>query len=68
MGAAEHIKRALKSKKVTQKELAVMMGKPIQTVYNTINKDSMFFSHVEEYADAIGCDVVLVDRETGQIY
>ncbi len=68
MGASEHIKRALKDKRVTQEELAERVKKPRQTVYNMMSRDTMKFSMVEVYADAIGCDVVLIDRETGKVY
>lgn len=68
MGASEHIKKALKDKRITQEQLAEMVNKPTQTVYNMMHRDTMKFTMVEIYADAIGCDVVLVDRETGKIY
>ena len=68
MGASEHIKRALKAKGLTQKILAERLGKPTQTVYNTISRGSMTYTAVENYAEAIGCEVVLRDKDTGEIY
>lgn len=68
MGASEHIKLALKAKGLTQKILAEKLGKPVQTVYNTINRDGMTYTQVERYAEAIGCEVVFRDKETGEIY
>lgn len=68
MGASEHIKAALKANRITQDELAKRVDKPTQTVYNMMFRDTMKFNMVETYADAIGCDVVLRDRETGECY
>lgn len=68
MGASEHITKALKAKKIKKNKLAEMIGKTPRTVYNTLDRDAMTYTMVELYADALGCDVVLRDRETGEIY
>ena len=68
MGAVKHIKAALKAKKISQIELAHHIDKPLQSVYNQFHRDAMSFETLETYADAIGCDVVLIDRETGETY
>ena len=68
MGASKHIKAALKAKKISQIEFAELSGKPLQTIYNTLHRDTMTYETAERYADVIGCDVVLIDRETGETY
>ena len=68
MGAALHIKAAMLYKGIRQNELAESMGRIPQTFYNMLNRDAFRFSEVETIADALGCDVVLVDRKTGQCF
>ena len=41
----------------------------IMMIIGTMNiTDNMKMKSLEEYANALGCDVVLLDRETGEIY
>ena len=68
MGATVHIKTAMVVKGVKSGDLAEQLEKIPQTFYNMLNRDSMRFSEVEAIADALGCDVVLRDRETGRIF
>ena len=69
MGASKKIKMALIDKGITQKELAEMVGYRHEgSIYNMMKKDNMTFARIEMWADAIGCDVVLRDRESGKIY
>lgn len=68
MGATKKLKKVMIDKEVSQTKLAELLGKPLNTVRNTFVKDNMRFSTLEEYADILGCDVVLQDRETGEIY
>ena len=68
MGSTGKLKKALISRGMTQIQLADKLGKPLGTVKNTFTKDNMRISTLEEYADALGCDVVLRDRETGELY
>lgn len=69
MGASKKIKKALIDKGIKQKELAEVLGyKSINSLYNMLNRDNMTFENAERWANAIGCDVVLRDRETGKIY
>lgn len=68
MGAAKHIKTALLDKELKPGALAAMLGVNPQVFYNKLSRDTMTFSDAEKIADAIGCDVVLRDRETGKTY
>ena len=68
MGMSEHIKNALKAKKLKIRDLAEMTDTPEQTLYNAMSRDSVPFKTVEMYADAIGCDIIFRNRETGEEY
>ena len=68
MGSTQLLKSVMKRKRITQFVLAEMLGKPYNTVRNTLVADNMKMNSLEEYANALGCDVVLIDRETGEIY
>lgn len=68
MGAARILNMILADKRVTKTELAKRLGKPRPTLYNTFVKDNMQWDTVAEYADGLGCDIVIQDRETGKIY
>lgn len=68
MGVAEHLKKALKAKKMKIRDLAEMTDTPEQTLYNAMHRNSMPFKTVEIYADALGCDIIFRNRETGEEY
>ena len=68
MGAAKHIKTAMTVKGIKSGELAALVGKTAPNLYNILSRDVLRFSEVEAMADALGCDVVLRDRETGRFY
>lgn len=63
MGMAKAIKDAMKYKGVKSGQLAETLGKDKQVFYNWLSKDTMG-DKVIEVADALGCDVVLIDRKT----
>ena len=67
-GGARIINMAVASKKITQKELAERCGMPTQSLYNMLGRNTLTVKSLQTLADAIGCDVVLKDRETGKIY
>lgn len=69
MGVSKKIKMALIDKGITQKELAERLGyQRTNSVYNMLNRDNMTYAVVERWADAIGCEIVLRDKENGKIY
>lgn len=68
MGASKHIKRVLFEKDLTAVNLAEKINKPPQSLYNQLNRDTWKFSEVEKIADILGCDLVFVDRVTGEKY
>lgn len=72
MGAAKKIKMVLTDKGISQKELAEMVASdkafPHEHVRNLLSRDTLRYSTVEEWMDALGVDVVFRDRKTGKLY
>lgn len=68
MGIAKSIKVAMVDKGIRAKELAEKSGLQTHNVYNSLNKDNMTFERASLLADALGCEIVLIDKETGKIY
>ncbi len=68
MGAAKTIKKILIDKDKTITALAEEMGKPRQTVANTFSADNLRVATLMEYANALGCEIILKDTETGREY
>lgn len=68
MGASKHIKRVLFEKEIKTADLAGKIDKPLQSLYNQLNRDTWKFSEVEKIADCLNCDVVFIDRDTKKVY
>jgi len=69
MGASKHIKIAMTDKNIKPGAVAAVLGyDDKQVFYNKISRDTMKFDDVEKIADALGCDVVLIDRVTKKVY
>jgi len=66
MDAQKLIKDILKYKHITLQGLADRAGKPYNTLRNTLygGSKNMTCDTLEQLADALGCDVVLIDRKT----
>ena len=67
-GIGKHIKIALLDKGMAQTELAESLEQPVQSIYNMFQRDSFTMKTVNRIADALNCEVVLQDKETGKIY
>lgn len=68
MGASKRIKQLMIEKDVNVKSLSEkleIVNSP-QALSNKLYKDNFSFSDVEKIASVLGCDVKLVDRETGK--
>lgn len=68
MGASKHIKLCMTDKDIKSGSLAEKLGSDPQVFYNKLNRDTWKFSDVETIANILGCDLLLVDRETGKTY
>lgn len=67
MDAKTIIKSAMKQKKVKSGALADLLGMNHQSFYNKLNRGTMSANFLIEIADAMGCDIVIRDRESGEI-
>lgn len=68
MGASKKIKQIMIEKDINVKnlsELVDFVSSP-QALSNKLYKDNFNFIDVEKLADVLGCDVKIVDRETGK--
>lgn len=68
MGLSTNIKTAMLHKGIKQNELAELINKDLQQVYNALYRDTFTSKTADQIADALNCDIVLQDRETGKIY
>ena len=66
MGASKQIKQVMIENNIKVAELADRIGMKPQPLSNKLFRDTMSFSDVEQIAAALGCDVKIVDRETGK--
>lgn len=64
--ASKQIKQVMIEKNIKVGELADRIGMKPQPLSNKLFRDTMSFSDVEQIAAALGCDVKIVDRETGK--
>ncbi len=68
MSAGKIIKKCMVDKGIKSGTLAEKLGDNKQVFYNKLYRDSMKFSEVERIAEALGCEIVFKDKETGKIY
>lgn len=74
MRASATLKSIMAKKEVSIQELAERTGKSPTTIYATFANDKkskgggMAFENVVKFAEALGCEVVIRDKETGHIF
>ncbi len=70
MGASKRIKQIMIEKNINVKELSDKLDfvSSPQALSNKLYKDNFSFDDVEKIADALGCDVSLVMRDSGKIF
>ena len=72
MNASKRIKTVMKDKGITDAQLAELTGKTLQTVKNTFYKDrragAMRYANAEQMLEAMGCEIIIRDKETGREY
>lgn len=66
MGASKKIKQVMIEKNIKVSELAEKIGMKSQPLSTKLYRDAMSFSDVEKIADALGCDVKIIDRGSGK--
>lgn len=68
MGAAKTIRKVMLDHKITITALAEQMDKPRQTVANTFQNDKLSVKSALEYGEALNCELLFRDRESGREY
>lgn len=68
MGASKKIRMILLDKDKTTRGFAGEIGMLPQTLYNKLQRDTMGYKEVERLAEALGCEIVFKDKETGKEY
>lgn len=68
MGLSKNFRMCMLDKDIKQTQLAEQMDKDLQQVYNAFYRDLFITKNGERFADALNCDIVLRDRNTGKIY
>lgn len=68
MSASKRIKQVMIEKDINVKNLSEKLDfvSSPQALSNKLYKDNFSFSDVEKIAAALGCDVKIVDRESGK--
>jgi len=59
---------AAKRKKKKYDDIAAILGISRQTYANTLSRGNMNARTVEKVADFLDCDIVFIDRKTGDVY
>lgn len=62
------IRSIMAKKNVKISQLAETLGDNRQTLANTLQYNKMSLNKFADIADALGCDVVAIDRETGEMF
>lgn len=62
------IRSVMAKKNIKIGKLAEMLGDNRQTLANTMQYNRMSLNKFAEIADVLGCDVTLIDRETGEMF
>ena len=68
MTAQKHIKMIMTDKSIKSGKLAEMVGLEKQAMYNALFRKTMQYAEASRIADALGCDIIWRDRETGKEY
>ena len=64
MSASLLIRKALREKGISQKELAELSGLSYQTIRTKLYRDNMPFADAEKILNLLGYDICIIDKET----
>ena len=62
------IRSVMAKKNIKVSQLAEMLGDNRRTLVNTLQYNRMSLNKFAEIAEVLNCDVVLVDKETGEMF
>ena len=68
MGASKKIKKILIDREMTQSNFADAIGKDHQQTKNALCRDTFQYNLLEQWLDAIGCEIVFRDKTSGKLY
>lgn len=74
MRVADRLRMVMRDKKITTDQVARKTNKAMSTIYNTFSNDrkkdigGMTFANAEMLAEAMGCEIIIRDKETGKEY
>lgn len=68
MGATKKIKKILIDKDMTQNDFAKAIGKDAQQTKNALYRDTFQYNLLEQWLEAIDCEIVFRDRKSGRLY
>ena len=68
MGLAKNIKKCLIDKDMKVSDLAGLLDTDVKALSVKLSRDSLSYKSIESIADALNCDIRLVDKKTNAIY
>lgn len=68
MGLAKNIKKCLIDKDMKVSDLAGLLNTDVKALSVKLSRDSLSYKSIESIADALDCDIKLVDKKTNTIY
>lgn len=68
MGASKKIKKILIDRDMTQTDFAKAIGKDPQQTKNALCRDTFQYNLLEQWLDAINCEIVFRDKTSGKLY
>lgn len=68
MGLSKNIKMALLDKELKTSDLAKLLNIDVKVLSVKLSRDNLNAKSLESIANALNCDIKLVDRQTGKIF
>jgi len=66
MAGSEVVRKMLKARGVTEKELSVKMNCPYQSLRNKLYRDSFPYKEIESIAALLNCEIAAYLNDTGE--
>ena len=68
MGIAKNIKKCLLDKDMKISDLASLLDTDVKALSVKLSRDSLNYKSIDNIANALDCDIRLVDKKTNTIY
>ena len=68
MGLSKNIKMVMLDKDIKISELAYRLNMDAKVLSVKLSRDNLSGKSIEDIANALGCDVKLVDRSSGRVF